>query len=105
MISIPQEYVMKVLAVLTLKPEISLSAVRAQLADELRGSWGLYSSGLLREVYATESPTRVVFVLETMDVKAAADSLNGLPLVAAGMFHLEMMELRPFVNWAALFAR
>lgn len=39
---------MKVLAVLTLKPAVSLSAVRAQLADELRGSWTLYSSGLSR---------------------------------------------------------
>ncbi len=104
MLCIPQEYVLKVLAVLTLKPETSLSAIRVQLADELRGSWALYSSGLLREVYATESPTRVVFILETIDVKAAADSLNGLPLVAAGMFNIEMMELRPFVNWAALFA-
>ncbi len=95
---------MKILAVVTLKPDASLSAVRAQLVDELRGSWALYSSGLLREVYATESPTRVVFILETADAGAAADSLNRLPLVAAGMFHVETMELRPFVNWAALFA-
>jgi hypothetical protein len=96
---------LKILAIVTLKPEASSSAVRAQLVDEIKGSWTLYSSGLLREVYATESPARVVFMLEAADTETAADSLRGLPLVAAGMFHIEMLELRPFVNWAMLFAR
>ena len=96
---------MKVLATLTLKPEASLSEIRAQLADELQGSWSLYSSGLLREVYATESAGRVVFVLEVADSTAAIDCLRGLPMVAAGMFDIETTELRPFVNWAMLFKR
>jgi hypothetical protein len=95
---------MKILAMVTLKEEAALSEVRAQLAAELKGSWALYSSGILREVYATESPARVVFILETADTEAAADALRELPLVAADMFHIEMLELRPFVNWARLFA-
>jgi len=96
--------VVKILAILTLKPEISLPVIRAQLAEELRGSWALYSSGLVREVYATERPTRVVFVLEAADVPSATERLGVLPLVAAGMFHVESIELRPFVNWSMLFA-
>lgn len=95
---------MKILAIVSLQAEASLSVVRARLADELQSSWALYSSGVLREVYATESPARVVFILEAADTAAAADSLRALPLVAAGMFHIEMLELRPFVNWARLFA-
>jgi hypothetical protein len=95
---------MKVLAMLTLMPEAQLGTVRAELADELRGSWALYASGVLREAYATEDPKRVVFVMEADDAAAAKRQLAPLPLVAAGMFKLECLELRPFVNWSMLFA-
>jgi hypothetical protein len=95
---------MKVLATLTLVPDAKLETVRAELANELRGSWALYASGVLREVYATEDPKRVVFVVEAEDSAAARRLLATLPLVAAGMFHIETLELRPFVNWAMLFA-
>lgn len=96
---------MKVLAVLTLVPDAPLETVRAELANELRISWALYTSGVLREVYATEDPKRVVFVVETDDTAAARRLLATLPLVAAGLFNIEFLELRPFVNWAMLFAR
>jgi hypothetical protein len=95
---------MKVLAMLTLMPEAKLTTVRAELANELKGSWALYSSGVLREVYSTEDPRRVVFVMEADDAAAAERQLAPLPLVAAGMFKVECLELRPFVNWSMLFA-
>jgi len=88
---------------LTLRPDARLDAVRSELADEIRGSWELYSSGILREAYATEVPTRVVFVIEADDAAAAARHLAPLPLVAAGMFRMDFVELRPFVNWSTLF--
>jgi hypothetical protein len=95
---------MKVLVTLSLMPEAKLDSVRAELADELKGSWALYASGALREVYATEEPTRVVFVMEADDVAAAKRLLAPLPLVVAGMFRMEFVELRPFLNWSMLFA-
>lgn len=94
---------MKVLAMLTLVPEAKLETVRVALADELRGSWALYSSGVLREFYATEDSRRVVFVIEAENAAAAKRLLAPLPLVAAGMFQVEFVELRPFVNWSMLF--
>jgi len=96
---------MKVLAVLTLEPEAPPGTLRAELVGELRGSWALYASGVLREVYATEDPKRVVFVMEANDAAAAKRQLDPLPLVAAGMFKIEYLELRPFVNWSMLFAQ
>jgi hypothetical protein len=96
---------MKVLALLSLVPDAPLGTVRAELADELRGSWALYASGALREVYATEDPKRVVFVMEAEDAAAARRQLAPLPLVAAGMFNVDCLELRPFVNWSMLFAQ
>jgi hypothetical protein len=95
---------MKVLAMLTLVPGAQMETLRARLADELRSSWALYASGVLREVYATDDPKRVVFVMETDDTAAARRLLATLPLVAAGSFNIEFQELRPFVNWAILFA-
>jgi hypothetical protein len=95
---------MKVLAILTLKPEAKLETIRAELAHEIRGSWTLYASGVLREAYATEVPSRVVFVLEADNAEAAKRHLAPLPLVAAGTFQMEIVELRPFANWSVLFA-
>jgi hypothetical protein len=95
---------MKILATLTVKPEANLEKLRAELADELRGSWALYACGALREVYATERPRRVVFVIEAADAAAARQLLAPLPWVAAGAFEIAFSELRPFVNWSMLFA-
>ncbi len=95
---------MKVLALVTLKPGTPLTEVRPQLLDELRGSWSLYRSGVLREVYATDSPTQVVFILEADTAAAASLQVSALPLVAAGLFDVQFIELRPFVNWSMLFS-
>jgi hypothetical protein len=94
----------KILAILTLLPETALETVRAQLANELKGSWTLYASGVLREVYATEDQKKVVFILEAVDAAAARQVLARLPMIAAGMFRMDLAELRPFVNWSMLFA-
>ena len=96
---------MKILAIIDVAPGAQLETVRSQLADELKGSWALFASGVLREAYATASPSRVVFVLEAEDAAHAEDQLRKLPLVAASLFRIELVELRPFVNWATLFAR
>jgi hypothetical protein len=55
---------MRILAIIDVAPSARLEAVRSEILTELRGSWALYASGTLREVYATASPTSVVFVLE-----------------------------------------
>jgi hypothetical protein len=96
---------MKILAVLDVLPGAPMEIVRANLANELKGSWALFASGVLREAYATATPTRVVFVLEAEDAAHAEEHLRKLPLVAAGHLNLELVELRPFVNWSMLFAQ
>jgi hypothetical protein len=95
---------MKILATLSLQPDAPLEKVRPRLAEELRGSWALYAKDQLREVYATDRPTRVVFILEAASGSAAAALLAELPLVAAGLFQVDVIELHPFVNWSLLFS-
>lgn len=95
---------MKVLAIITLASSAEISGVRDHLHDELRKSWGLYSRNVIREMYLTEDPTRVVFILEAEGTASAAAELKELPLVNSGAFTLQLIELHPFVNWAKLFA-
>jgi hypothetical protein len=94
---------MNILAIVDVAESASVERIRADLKSELRASWALFTSGVLREAYATERPTRVVFVLEAADVAAAQRALDGLPLVAAGQFRVELTEFRPFANWSLLF--
>jgi len=96
---------MKTLAIISVAPGAETATIRQHLADELRGSWEMFANGTLREAYATENPGRVVFILETASLDDARTLLGDLPLVRAGCFSLELLELRPFVNWSLLFSK
>ena len=96
---------MNILAILDVLPGAPMDSIWSKLANELKGSWALFAAGVLREAYATETPTRVVFVLEAEDAAHAEEHLRKLPLVAAGYLNIELVELRPFVNWSMLFAQ
>jgi hypothetical protein len=94
---------MKILALIDIARGADMHQVRSNLEQELRESWRLYADGTLREAYATATPTRVVFVLEARDVDDARARFAPMPLVAAGLVTIEFEELRPFINWSALF--
>ena len=94
---------MKFLAIVDVAEGADFQRIRSELASELKASWALFASGALREAYATSTPTRVVFVLEAANRAAADAALHTLPLVAAGSFRVEVIELQPFVNWSLLF--
>src|SRR5215831_9493846 len=74
---------MKVLAIIDVVAGADMERVRAKIADELRGSWALFASGVLREAYAAAKPTRVLFVLEAENAAQADEQLRKLPLVEA----------------------
>jgi hypothetical protein len=93
---------MKILALIDVAPDARMESIRNELASEIKGSWALFASGTLREAYATAAPTRVVFVLEAEDDSKAEEHLGKLPLIAAGLFRFELVELCPFVNWSML---
>jgi hypothetical protein len=78
---------MKILALIDVATGTSIEAVKAEITNELKGSWDLFASGVLREAYATAAPGRVVFVLEADDIADAQAYLHRLPLVAAGLLH------------------
>jgi hypothetical protein len=95
---------MKILAIIDVVPGADVAALRARLEEELHASWKLFAAGKLREAYATSTPTRVVFVLEAESVAEAKSEMERMPLVAAKLLRVELVELRPFTNWSLLFA-
>ncbi len=95
---------MKILAILDVVAGADMRRVRDSLEEELRGSWDLYRTGILREAYSTAAPTRVVFILEVDDAQEAQRHFARMPLITAGLMQLELVELRPFTNWSMLFA-
>jgi hypothetical protein len=98
-------HAMKIMAIVDLARDANMQKVRDEITREVQGSWKLFSSGVLREAYATGAPTRVVFVLEAESVAEADAHLRQLPMVAQGLMQVELIELRPFVNWSMLFAK
>jgi hypothetical protein len=94
---------MKFLAIIDVADNAPMEAVRAGLREELRHSWALFAGGTLREAFATEKPTRIVFVLEVDGAEAAASQLGRLPMIEAGLITFQLIELRPFANWSLLF--
>jgi len=94
---------MKIMALIDVARGADLVQVRAGLEGELRGSWKLYESGVLREAYTTATPTRVVFILEAGSLDEARGHLSKMPLVIAGLMHIDLLELKPFTNWSLLF--
>ena len=95
---------MKILAIIDVTPGASMERIRAEIKSEITGSWKLFSSGVLREAYSTSTPSRVIFVLEADDLKRATAHLRELTLVATGLLSVELVELRPFVNWSMPFS-
>jgi hypothetical protein len=94
---------MKFLAIIDVADNAPMEAIRAGLREELRHSWALFAGGTLREAYATEKPTRIVFVLEARSAEQVAVQLGRLPMIEAGLITFKLIELRPFANWSLLF--
>jgi hypothetical protein len=96
---------MKILAIVDVAEGAEIDRVRKEIVPELRAMWELHARGVVREAYATATPTRVVFVLEAADTEAAREHFRRLPMVAGGLVTVAFVELLPFVNWAMLFAK
>jgi hypothetical protein len=94
----------KVLAIIEVAAATQPDHIRSGLVAELKASWDLYAADALREVYATESASRVVFVLEAGGADDARRVLAKFPLIADGSFEVDVIELRPFRNWSRLFS-
>lgn len=75
------------------------------LHDEVRHTWELYKSGLVRDIYFRQDRPGVAIMAEADSVEAARAALMQVPLAKVGLIGWEVIPLGPMLNWELLFAK
>jgi hypothetical protein len=73
------------------------------MIPEIQAVWRDYTSGLIREIYERADQRGVVMVCEAEDRIEVEEMLARLPLAKAGFLDTQVIELKPFELWQALF--
>ena len=94
---------MDVLVILTVKPNADMTAVRKLLEDEARLSWETLKRDILREVKGRSDKPGAVARLEVASIEEAVGHLNALPLVKANLMEYEVIPLKYYATYEALF--
>ena len=95
---------MKMLSILTSKPDKQLSDLMPLRIPEEKQVWELYMQGIIREMYWDGERIRVIFVLEVNDLQAAETAISSFPMVQAGLFDIQFIPLGPWQPLEVLFA-
>lgn len=95
---------MLIIAILTPRPSVSLSDFRPLQVEEEKAVWAHYAAGRIRAMHFQPDPLRVLLHWEMTDKAAVEASLNTLPMVAAGLFDIDLIAAGPWLPFTALFA-
>ena len=95
---------MKILALERERPGLRPDQFAPHLTAEALGTWSLYQTGVVRELYFRQDRAEAVLILECADAGEAQRILEGLPLVQAGLITFEVIPLIPYSGFARLFA-
>lgn len=74
------------------------------LKSEALRVWELNQAGIIREMYFRADRHSAVLSLECETVEEAADALETLPLVRAGIITFELIPLSAYPGFSRLFA-
>jgi hypothetical protein len=94
---------MEVLVILTIRPDADMKAVRELLEDEARASWEILKRGILREVKGRSDKPGAVARLEVASTGEAIGHLDALPLVKANLIEYQIIPLKYYATYEALF--
>ena len=86
------------------QPGASLEKYQPYLVDEVRHTWQLYKSGVIRDIYLRQDRPGVAIIAEADSLDSTKDLLAEVPLAKAGLIGWDVIPLGPFVNWELLFA-
>ena len=95
---------MKLLCLDIPQPGASLEKYQPHMLDEVRHTWELYKSGVVRDIYFRQDRPGVAIIAECDSVEAARNVLREFPLAQARLIDWEVIPIGPFANWEALFA-
>lgn len=96
---------MKILLLLTPKPDAGPDEFKPLVVPEEKAVWPLYTAGVIREMYFQPEPTRVALVFEAANKDEVRTHIAAFPMVKAGLFDVDLIELGPWRQIEALFAR
>lgn len=82
----------------------TLEQYAPHLTAEAFHAWGLYKSGVLRDIYYRQDRPGVAIFLECDSVEQAQNILADLPLAKADLLRFDCIPLCAFTNWESLFA-
>ncbi|WP_448622223.1 superoxide dismutase [Dickeya fangzhongdai] len=74
------------------------------LTSEALHAWGLYKSGVIRDIYFRQDRPGVAIFLECDSVDEARTVMADFPLAKAGLLTFECIPLGSFTNWETLFS-
>lgn len=94
---------MKILSISKDNPDSSNEDFKPNLKAEAAHVYGLYQSGVLREIYFEQNGPAAVLVLECPGASDAREVLANLPLVRAGLIAFDVIPLVPYTGFARLF--
>lgn len=94
---------MRFIAVLTPKAGANEAEFARYSLLEERHVWKMYVSGIIRHMYFQENPVRVVLDFEVVDRANVQSELDALPMVDAGLFSIEIIQLGPWLPMSVLF--
>lgn len=94
---------MKIIAIEHDVPGVPADAFQPHLQAEAAHVWQLYQAGVVRELYFRQDRHSAVLVLECADEQEAAQQLQSLPLVQAGLITFEIIPLVAYPGFARLF--
>ena len=95
---------MKILAMEKEVPGVADRDFAPHLKAEAARAWELHQAGVIRELYFRADWPGAVLVLECAGVEEAADVLNTLPLVKAGLIAFDIIPLKAYPGFSRLFA-
>ena len=95
---------MKILAMEKEVPGVEDEDFAPHLKAEAAWAWELHQAGVIRELYFRADWLGAVLVLECAGVEEAADALNTLPLVKAGLIAFDIIPLKAYPGFSRLFA-
>lgn len=71
---------------------------------EIETVWRAYRSDLIREIYERADSPGVVMICEAESADTVEQMLASLPMSEAGLLDTQVIALKPFEMWTALFS-
>jgi hypothetical protein len=96
---------MQVLVIARVKSGIPMEEVLPLISKEAAQAWEFYSIEQIRQMYYFADMSGAVMLWEGESVETVTLELQKLPMVKAGVLTCEVLPLKPYTGYAALFAK